>query len=343
MKISQQQAREFLEKINNKDNVMIFTHKDLDGFAAGSLLYNFCKEKGAKVKVAIIDYGVTKISDSNTSGFNKILLSDLAPGMVWEDLSRLKDKEILYTDHHQAEEKSPIPEFVLELRTTDEGYIPSSRTCYELTEPENQELQWLGVAGTLSDMGQLHEINKDFLENYYSESVSSFDKMNKISFILNDVIIFFSASIESFYKIAELKNILDVEKLKKFYEPVETEFERLTKQFKKERKDFGNIIYFYLESKFKMLKSSLTTGLSGDEPNKIYVFCTPKQDNIISISGRNQSREYDLVKLIRSCLDGLKDGFAGGHKSAVGGQVDKSDLEKFKERLKQINLEEYRI
>jgi single-stranded DNA-specific DHH superfamily exonuclease len=339
MKINLNQAKEFLEGINGKDNVIIFTHKDLDGFASGILFLDYCKKKGSKVDVKIINYGESRMFDVNLDSYNKILIADLAPSAVSEDLFKLEDKEILYTDHHQEEEKFPIPEFVLELRTISEGYIPSSRTCYEICGGK----KWVSVLGTLSDMGQLHKINSEFLEEFYSENKVSYEEMFEYVKKVNNTIVFFSASMESFYKIAELESLQDIVKLEEYYMPVEKEFERLEKEFNINKEDFNNIVYFFMESKYSLIKSPFTTATSFKEKEKICVFCTPQKENIISISGRNQSRKYDVCKILQDCVSGLKEGKAGGHKVAAGGQVDKSDLEKFKERLKEINVGEYKI
>lgn len=338
-KINIEQAKQFLEKINEKDSVMIFTHKDLDGFASGILLLDYCKKRGSKVNVKIINYGDARISDSDLGLYNKILLADLAPSSVSEDLFKLEGKEILYTDHHQEEERFPIPEFVLELRTTSEGYIPSSRTCYEICGGK----KWISVTGVISDKGDSDDINKKFLEEFYSENNINYEGMFEYVKKINNVIVFFSANIESFYKIAEMESLHDVESLKEHYEPVEEEFTRLKKEFNEDRKYIGNIVYFYLESKYSLLKSPFITGISGEKKEKIYVICSPKKNNETSISGRNQSREYDVCKILQDCVFGLKDGFAGGHKVAAGGQVHNSDLEKFKENLKRINIGDYKI
>ncbi len=343
VKITSKQAGEFLEKINEKDKIAIFTHKDLDGFAAGSLLYNFGIIKKAKIEVFIIDYGVNSISEYDLKSFNKIILSDLPPMAVSKDLSKLKDKKILYTDHHQEDESSPIAEFILELRTKKEEYIPSSRTCYELTEKENQKLKWLGVLGTLSDMGQLYKENMEFLTKFYKENNTNYQETFEFTKLLNDVIVFFSASIDSFYKIAKLKKITDIYQLEEYYKPVEEEFSRLEEEFEKKKEKISEINYFYLESKFKLLKSPFITGLSEKEPNKIYIISTPKKENLISISGRNQAKKYNVLKIMQDCLNGLKDGMAGGHISAAGGQINKSDLEKFKNNLKNYSLENAKI
>jgi single-stranded DNA-specific DHH superfamily exonuclease len=322
---------------------MIFTHKDTDGFVSGTLFYNFCKKKKANADVRIIDYGAAKISDTNLENFNKILISDLGPGAVAEDLFKLKDKKILYTDHHPEEKAFLVPEFVLELRITSEGYIPSSRTCFELTEKENKNLYWLSAIGVISDMGQLHEINNKFLGDLYKKQKTNFENMNKLSYKINDVIIYFSASIESFWKVQGLENMEDISNLDKYYDPVEKEFERLEKEYLKEKVESDGIVYFYLESKYRMIKSALSTSISGTDKSKVFIFASPKRDNLIGLSGRNQSGEYDVSNIMKHCTDGLKDAFTGGHKSAAGGQLDKSDLTKFVDRLKEIKLEGYRI
>ncbi|VVB79304.1 Uncharacterised protein [uncultured archaeon] len=344
MKVTAQQAREFLEEIKSEDRVAIFTHKDLDGFAAGGLFYNFCeKKKCKKIQVFIINYGERKISDCSLDEFNVILISDLAPSSVAEDLVKLDDKKILYTDHHPEEKEYPIPEFVLELRMNFQGYIPSSRTCFEITEKENANLKWLGVFGTISDMGQLYKENDEFLGKYYQENNTNFEKTYSFVKLLNNVILFFSASTEAFYKIASLSKVSDIKKLKEYYEPVEEEWTKLEKQFKEKRENFGKIVYFYFEPKYSLLKSPFISGLSGNEPGKVYIFAVPKRGNLIGISGRNQSREYSVLKIMQGCLSGLKDGSAAGHIAAVGGQVDKSDLETFKENLRNYDVEKARM
>lgn len=342
-KIDFKQAREFLEKINEKDSVAIVTHNDMDGFCSGRLFLEFCKKKKAKTSVFILNYGMNKLSEFNLKSFNKILLSDLAPSLVSEDLKKLsKEKEILYTDHHQEDANFPISEKVLELRTTNDGYIPSSRTCYELTEKENKNLKFLSALGVISDFGFAHKVNKDFLENLYFETGKSFDFYNEKSKEFNALIIYFAPDFDkAFEKFIEIDEVEEVDKFKEYVDEVEKEFSRLRKDFQSNYEFLGEIIYFNLESKFSAIKSALISSLSSDDKYKIYIFATKKGDKI-SISGRNQSKIYDVSKILQSCISGLEDSTSGGHKAAAGAVIKKEDLEMFKEKLKQINLEEYK-
>lgn len=342
MKINYQQAREFLERINKNDNVAIITHNDMDGLCSGMLFRNFCIQRGCKFSVFFLNYGVNKISDFDLGKFNKILVSDLAPGLICGEMDFMSDKKILYVDHHQDDPNFPISEDILELRTTSEGYIPSSRTCFELTGKENKDIQWISVVGVLGDMGHLYEINKEFLEKFYEYSGKSFEVCLDATKKLNSVIIYFSPKVEeAFEKFIELKSIEDVNQLSEYSKEVAEEFMRLGSDFARNHRVFGKIIYFEIESKFTGIKSALVTSLCSERPENVFVFVSSK-NNGNGISARNASKKYDVSKILKKCAEGLKNSSAGGHKSAAGAFIMKEDLDKFKENLTKIKLEEYK-
>jgi len=315
----------------------------MDGFCSGKLFWEFCKKKKCKeLKVFIISFN-EEVNNLNLNNFNKILISDLGPSFVSKKLSELKDKEILYTDHHQIDADFPIPEKVFELRTISEGYIPSSRTVYEITEDKNKDLKWISVMGVIGDMGQTDKVNRGFLESFYSENKVDFDFCLRNNIEMNSVIIYFSPDFKkAFEKFKDLEKMDEVENLKEFSKEVQDEIKRLKSKYDKERLEFNGIVYFNIESKFPAIKSAFITENSAENPEKIYVFTSLKIDKI-SISARNQSKKYDVSLLLKDCVKELEGGIAGGHKSAAGASIKKEDLEKFKERLKQLNIEDYRL
>lgn len=339
MKIDFKQAREFLEKVNSKDNAMIFTHTDLDGFAAGILLQDYLISKGAKTDVRIINYGVNRISDTPLGGFNKIFITDLSPGMIWEDLAKLKDKKIFYTDHHKEDKDKPIPDFVFELRTLSQGYIPSTRTVYELTEKENRDKLWLATAGTVSDYAEKYPENTEFLENAYKKLGIKYEELLKYLFKFNFALIGSPSLEKAFAEVSKMKSLEDVAKLAKYYEPVEKDMERVRGDYIKNREVFGNFIYYNLETEYPGVKSAFINEISKQEMESILVFSTKKGKEIVSLSARNQSRKYNVITVLKECIRGLEGSEAGGHEAAAGSQIHAEDLDKFKERLKAIDLE----
>lgn len=343
VKVNYQQAREFLERTNDKDNAMIFTHTDMDGFAAGILLQDYLISKGAKTDVRIINYGITRISDTPLVGVNKIFITDLAPDMIWEDLAKLKDKEVFYTDHHKEDEDTPIPDFVFELRTLSQGYIPSTRTVYELTEKENNGKLWLATAGTLSDYAEKYPENTEFLQNAYKKLGITQEELMKYLFKFNFALIGAPSLEKVFAEVSKMKSLEDIAKLAKYYEPVEKDMERVREDYIKNRELFGNIIYYNLETKYPGVKSAFINESSGKEKESVLVFSTKKGNEIVSLSARNQSRKYNVITVLKEGIEGLKDSKAGGHPAAAGAQILAEDLDKFKEKLKQIDLDKTRI
>jgi single-stranded DNA-specific DHH superfamily exonuclease len=343
VRINYAQAKEFLDKINEKDNITIFCHTDLDGFASGILFYDFCISRGCKnINVHPISYGINKISDFNLEKVNKILIADLAPSIISEDLTKLKEKEVFYTDHHPEDSKFPLPKEVLELRTTSEGYIPSSRTAYELCGGK----KWLSVVGVISDAGDTYKENTEFIESFIKENKKSMEYLKQdVMFTISRAITYFEKHTEtSFFEI--LKNIKYMEdidlNLKEFEKPVKEEFERYIEIFEKNSEKFGKIVFYEFQPEYN-IKSFLITFLSAKEPEKIFIFATPKKEKIISLSARNQSREYDVAMILKNNLKDIPNSSAGGHKAAAGGQIQKSGLDKFKQNLKKYDLEKTRI
>ncbi len=340
VKVNQEQAKEFLETINKEDSITIFCHTDLDGFASGVLFYDFCISKGCKyIEVHPIDYGLSKILDFDLTKTNRILIADLAPAMVIEDIKKVSSSiKVFYTDHHPEEKGSNLPKNILELRTTKEGYIPSSRTVYELCGGK----KWLAIAGVISDFGDEYDINKDFIESFLKESGKSLDYIKKdITYTISRAIIYFEKHTESnfFDMLKDIEYMEDVNPaLNNLEKPVKEEFEKCLEDFKKNSEKMGKINFYYFKPEYN-IKSFIINFISSRNKKEIYIFATPKTDVLIGLSARNQSKEYDVSKLLHGCLEGITGGSAGGHKEAAGGQIPKKELEKFKQNLRKYDIE----
>ena len=115
--ITFQEAKQFLENITSEDKVAIIHHDDGDGFCSGILYYDWCKSKNATVEHFTYSIGKSHLKEFELEKFNKIIVCDLAPDFMAEEFERIKDKKILYADHHKRDR--PIPEEILELVTVD--------------------------------------------------------------------------------------------------------------------------------------------------------------------------------------------------------------------------------
>ncbi len=207
------QAREFLDEISREDKIAIIHHDDGDGFCSGILFYDWCKNKNAMVKEFTYSIHKSKLKNFDLEEFNKVIVCDLASGFMAEELELIKDKRILYLDHHPRDVS--LPKEVLEFSTVDNGYIPSSRTAGELTRIK----PWLALVGTITDAGDLYPENQDFISEHLKQTRMGLDKFKEdITSTITNFLIYFEGDFDKAFEIlqkvnsigevSQLKNIL---------------------------------------------------------------------------------------------------------------------------------------
>ena len=329
-------ASEFLDSISEKDIVGLIHDNDSDGFCSASCFASFSEKRGAK----IVEAPFKKDQKFDINPFlpcTKIILSDLPPNVILETLKNLlKTKaEIFYTDHHEKSDK--IPEKILELRTTGLGYFPSSRTAYELTG----EKPLLALSGMIADAAHLYPENDELIEGLlkkFSMNLKEFSE--KIAYKISNTIICLDESPkELFEKIYSLEAPEDVKKIEGFSKVIEKEAEGIIRAFDEKSEKLGGAVFYFFSSKFD-IKKIIAGKIIQMEKNhdKILIFASPLKSGRISISARNQSREYNVREILKKSVEPLKNSTAGGHKAAAGAIIEKQDLEKFKLRLSQLSL-----
>ena len=331
MKITFNEAKEFLDNITSKDKVAIIHHDDGDGFAAGILFYDWCKAKGARIEAFTYMIGKSKFKEYNLEDFNKILIADLAPDLISEDLELIKKKQVLYTDHHP--QAVQIPEEILELRTISEGYIPSSETVGQLTGLKS----WLSLAGTITDSGELYSENAEFINKTLKEYNLTLEEFKEnISSVITNFLIYFDKNLdEAFDVLRKLDNIKDIEILRKYSEPVEKETKKLVDRYEDEVERLGDVNFYYFEPDLSV-KPAVTGIIGHRDRDSIYIFASLKKGtDKVTLSARNTSQRRNMPDLLEAGIKSLKDARSGGHPPAAGGILYKKDLEQFKQNVRE--------
>jgi len=326
------QAKKFLENITEKDKVAIIHHDDGDGFCSGILYYDWCKKQKAKVEQFTYSIGKSSLGKFKLGKFNKLIVCDLAPDFMAEELENIKEKETLYADHHPR--KIAIPKEILELVTTNQGYIPSSRTAGELTGIK----PWLSLAGTITDAGNLYPENQEFIEKNLKQINMTIDDFKKnISSIITNFLIYFDKDFDKAFEILkEIESIEELMELKKYSEPVENEVQKFVEEYETKKEKLGDINFYYFEPKFSV-KTPVIGIISQRNNDEIYIFASPKKEtNKITLSARNTSKKRDMGQLLKIGIEKLEDANAGGHVPAAGGMILKKDLEKFKQNIRKF-------
>ena len=327
--ITFQQAKEFLDNINNKDKVAIIHDVDSDGFCSGILYYDWCKNKNAETEYFPFSR-TSKLRDFELEKYNKVIICDLSSDYMTKEVEPIKDKQIFFADHHPRNTK--LPEEVLELVTVNDGYFPTSRTAGELTGLK----PWLSLIGTIEDAGQLYNENRGFINKYLKEVDMTFNEFKKnVSNVVGNFIIYFDKDYNKIFKILDgIKSVNEISKLKKYSNPVEIEIQKFVNEFKTKGEKFGHVNYFYFEPHFS-IKVPVVGIISHQNKNAVYLFATPTSDGkYISLSLRSNSRKESMPKLVKAGITGLKDSSGGGHFSAAGGRILVRDIEKFKQNIR---------
>ncbi len=330
VEITRRQARDFLNDISEKDSVAIIHHDDGDGFSSGILYYDWCKNKNAVVEQFSYSIRNSKLQELDLEKFNKIIISDLAPDFISEGLEKIKDKKILYADHHPR--TKTIPGEVLELVTVDDGYTPSSRTAGELTGLK----PWLSLSGTINDAGDLYPENQNFVNSHLKKLNMSIDDFKKnVSHIITNFLIYFHDDNDRAFAILDnINSVKEVAELKKYSEPVENEIKNYVKQYKDKKEKLGDVNFYYFNPKLP-IRGPVCEIIGRAKKNQVYIFATSKNDGKnITFSARSAPKKMNVCNLLKAGVAGLKGGVAGGHNSASGGIILARDIGKFKKNIK---------
>ena len=328
--IQKLKAKKFLKNISPKDNIAIIHHDDSDGVCSAILFDNYCKNKGAKTKNFYYHLGETKSKSLPLKQFNKIIITDISSKDIQNQLKDIKNKKIFYTDHHPI---YPTPKYITAYLTAKQGYIPSSRTTYELTKGK----KFLAMLGLIADSGNLYKENNSFIKKSLKQFNLTLEEFQKnYSHIFSDTLIYLEKSPQKAYKIlSEISSLQEISKLKKYANKVEKDIVKTVKKAKQKSEKINGINIYKINPKYK-IKGIVAAILSRENTAEPHIFLSIKTSNpkILGISARHNSDNANLPQLLEFASKNLKNSVCGGHKRASGGQVRKQDLKKFKQNLK---------
>ena len=325
-------ALNFIKNIEIKDKISLVFHDDLDGFASGILIYDYLIEGGCEdidvFSLKIETDAFENILDDLKKA-DKIVIMDLGPNLIVNGLNKLKDKKILYIDHHQND--VIIPENVIEYRTI--GSIPTTKSIFEFV---NGKL-WLAVAGIISDAGFKNPDNMKMINDFLEKENLEFDWFSEnVVEVIDYFLIYFREEREKAFEI--LKKIEDWRELKeieKYAGPVKNEAEKFIEDYEDNHEKIGKINFYYFKPRFKV-KVPVTNKIGYKYPDEIFVFASPSKE-MISLSARNQNSQANMIEVLKAGIDGLEGAGCGGHIPAAGGQIRAKDLDRFKENLRRFS------
>ncbi|MFA4960504.1 MAG: DHH family phosphoesterase [Candidatus Pacearchaeota archaeon] len=323
------QAREFLDRIFSEDKVAIIFHNDPDGYASAVSFSEYLKDK--KIEISFFETDTIngiKPYFENLKNFDKLIFTDLAPNVIAKELNNF-DKKILYVDHHKKDVE--ISEHIFEFRT--KSCESASMDTFLITGKK----KFLTFLGMISDAGWRYRENDDYINENLKEFKINLDEAKKLGDECGFLLKAYKSNVEKTIEILEkIDKPKDFLKLQKILEPIKNELNFFINDFEKNKEKLGKIYFYYFEPKL-CGKGVIINQISYSNPDEVFIFTTLKENDIISVSARNQSGEIDCIELLGKTMKGFKNSNSGGHVKAAGGYIQKKDLEEFKEKLKQIN------
>jgi oligoribonuclease NrnB/cAMP/cGMP phosphodiesterase (DHH superfamily) len=331
VQINIEQARKFLDKISSENSVAIAYHNDLDGFSSALSVADYLRKRGVMnidfFDINAIDGIKNIIKELEKRDF--LVICDIAPSILDKDIYELKEKDIFYFDHHQKD--VIIPNEVNELRT--DSHKPCAMTAFEITGKKD----FLSFIGFISDAGWKYEENNDYLNEKLKKFGLELEEAKKIGIKLAFLImIYMNEPMRAIEYLDKVNNKDDIKNIDGVIAPLIKELDILKKDFEKKKEKIGGVYFYYFEPEL-CAKGILINEISYNNLDDAFVFATPhKNSDTISLSMRNQSGKIDCADFLKRATMGLENSNAGGHFRAAGGGILKKDLEKFKEKLKNM-------
>ncbi len=336
---------EFMEKISNKDGVVIIFNNDGDGICSCALFMKYLKKKGAGEPYIInqpmpVDQNIIK--RIQTSLPNKIIFLDMAIDQQSDIIKKLKGiADILVIDHHQVHKDLNSENVVHHNPRLEDSKTYQSTTylVYKLISQldDYSDYLWIAAAGMISDynLDYSKDVVEDVRKAYNVKEEKLYDSfLGRIADMIASTIITKAMSCEQIvHSLVKTESVEDFKApaLTESYKEIKNEMEMLVQDFSAHSEKYGDLILYNINSKYK-LGSSLSTKVS-EKHHKKTVIIYEIRGSKVKISGRNQSMSVNVGRLLGEACKGIKGAAGGGHEAAAGATVPTDHWEEFKERL----------
>lgn len=354
-------AVEFIENIDEDDNVTIIHHWDMDGTSSAVIVSKILeKTRGREAdEVRIPSERAYHLGEEDREFLeDSDVLIVLDFNLKADELEELgEDLDVLVVDHHSFD-RVPDVSFVNPRAENAEIYVPCSKLCLDIAGEFDlkDELRWIAGLGVIQDFGVdscpelFEELKKDYAEYLPSEltqqELAKNCEYGRYSSVLNikpyrDSAHYAKLAYRALMDSEDLKELEAKEAYRKVYEvylEMQDEFNRLMENYEEEREIDREkcIIFFELESDFH-ITSSIATNMSTKTPEWIHLVV--QKNDEVNISARCQSGRADLGDLLQQALpeEAVEEGAeAGGHRKAAGASMPSEYYEEFKENFTEV-------
>lgn len=345
-----QPAKEFLKSM---DKTVVVHGHDCDSICSAAIMYKLI-QKLSKTKVNNIvtelNYAITEndLKKIKKACPKHVIILDIAEIRVDLLTELTKTSKVLIIDHHKP--KGYVRVAYVNPMVYESTYVPTAYITYKIFETfyKPDEILWLACIGTLGDHGvescpdvfeRLKKVHPELLRSskLTSEILFSSSELGRLTKMVDAGRVVDIRNVDKVFKIiSKAKSYREVKNnrlMKKLVQAVENEFNKIKKDFEKNRKMFDNIVFYEINSRYN-LKSSFAGYTATLFDDKI-ICIIQKFGNYYEASfrrGRNVS--VDLSDLASRSVEGVAGANGGGHVAAAAARFPAKQLNSFIKNLK---------
>ncbi len=337
-----EKAVEFLKGIKKTDGVIVIFNNDADGVCSCAIMKAFLERHANNLPYIISQPMPTDknlLRKIQTALPTKIIFLDIAIDQQQNVLKKISGMcDILIIDHHQIFKDMNQGRVVHYNPRLEKPKIYQStsyltyKLCSEIINIE--DLLWIAAVGIIGDYNI--EDSTDIVEairKKYSVKDLYESYLGRIADMIEATKATKAMSCEQMVDVIKNTNnpeSFDNEKMVHSFKEIDNEMMRLMIDAESVSERPGKLILYRIESKFN-LASPLATRLSDKYQDRVVVIYEINRGNARA-SARNQSRKYDVGKILQKASAGMK-ASAGGHEAAAGATLLEKDWMEFRERL----------
>ncbi|MFH1327170.1 MAG: DHHA1 domain-containing protein [archaeon] len=344
--LTEKHVSEIKEHLEKAQNPIFFFHNDQDGLCSFLLLQKWIgRGKGIAVKTfpALDESYFRKVQEL---GADYVFVLDV-PLVSKEFFNRLREVNIpvVWIDHHDVQLDNP--DFVNYYNPFFNGQStnePVAVLCYQITGKKSD--LWIATIGAISD-GYFPEFYPEFLEKYPDLGVKTTNpfqvlyesKIGEIAVILSGGLKDKTSNVISMLKfLMKVKSPYEIlEENGKTYSfhrranQINQKYQTLLNKAKNLTKNSDKLLFFKYSGDLS-ISGELSNELMYRFPGKLIVVAYIKGSKVnLSLRGENIKGKF------LEAIKGIEGATGGGHKDAVGGQMQADALNEFKKNLeKQI-------
>ena len=344
--LNKTQINEIKEHLDKAQNPLFFFDNDQDGLCSFLLLQRYLERgKGFPVKsIPLEENYFRKINELNPDYLFILDVPDVSQEF-FKEIEKI-NLPVVWIDHHQTDKKK-IPEFVNYYNPYLGKKIPSATTylCYQINK-KKQDL-WIAILGCISD-NFTPKYYKDFKKEFPDLAIDSdeaFDiyygsQIGKIAQIIGaglkdrttNVIkmLYFLIKCKTPYEI--LEETKENREMHKKFNEIDEKDKKFLNKAKEQIKKSDKLIFFEYGGETSM-SSQIANKLKYLFPDKI-VFVAYISEAFVNFSARGKRVGKLLEKIFK--IGNFENSKGGGHENAVGGQIMKRDLEKFRKIVEEV-------